>query len=302
MVEINVSSHKVVLGTVQFGLDYGISNVSGRPALDEVGKILEVAKMAGIGTLDTAAGYGSSEEVLGLLASASDFNVITKTLPISAHRVDSNVIDQLCEIFDRSLARLRRDKVAGLLAHHSLDLLKPGADLLYRQLSDWKASGLVERIGVSVYSPAEADEILSRYQIDLIQLPFNVVDQRAARTGVLARLHQSGVEVHARSAFLQGALLMEPAMLPEHLLKLRPLMSRLKDACAERGWSVQEACLRFVIGTDCVDKVVCGVNSAKELEQLVSRVKSGQEGFDFSPYHVDDVRIIQPSEWPKSAT
>lgn len=300
MPEVSVSCNKVVLGTVQFGLDYGISNASGRPAMNEVRAILEAAKMAGIDTLDTAASYGGSEEVLGLLASASDFKVITKTLPISAHRVDGSVIDQLCEIFDRSLVRLRRDMVSGLLVHHSQDLLKPGADRLYRQLSDWKASGRVERIGVSVYSPAEVDEILSRYQIDLIQLPFNVVDQRAVRTGILARLQQTGVEVHARSAFLQGALLMEPATLPEHLVKLRPLISRLKDACAERGWSVQEGCLRFVAGTDGVDKVVCGVNSAKELEQLVSRMRSVQEGFDFSPYQVDDVRITQPSEWPKS--
>lgn len=300
MSDNRAGNHKLVLGTVQFGLDYGISNAGGRPAMEAVRRILDLAKAVGIDTLDTAAVYGNSEEVLGLLASVSDFGVITKTLPIPAGTLDESSISRVSDVFDRSLSRLRRDAVEGVLVHQAADLLKPGADLLYALLSEWKVAGRTARIGVSVYDPQEADEILRRYPIDLIQLPFNVVDQRALHAGALARLRDAGVEVHARSAFLQGALLMAPEALPDHLAKLRPLVLNLREECEKRGWSVQEACLRFVAGTAGVDGVVCGVNSPQELEELAMRFRADRGGLDFSCYALDDSRIINPSEWPKS--
>lgn len=292
---------RIVLGTAQFGLNYGVSNVGGRPALGEVDRILCVAKSLGVDTLDTAAVYGDAEDVLGALPQSSDFSVITKTSPARVERIGSRVVAEIGKMFDRSLARLRRDKVTGILVHHSGDLLKPGADLLYRMLSNWKAAGRVDRIGVSIYAPDEADLILSRYPIDLIQLPLNVIDQRALRTGLLDRLQSAGVEVHTRSVFLQGALLMPLSDLPAHLAVLRPRLVSLADECLQRGWSVQEACLRFVLGIDQIGKLVCGVNTSKELSELVSKARPGWAGFDFSPFALDDTRVIHPSEWPSNA-
>jgi aryl-alcohol dehydrogenase-like predicted oxidoreductase len=290
---------RLILGTVQFGLKYGISNVKGQPRLEEVQDIFNLARSYGVETLDTAAVYGEAESVIGSSPESSIFKIITKTLPVKEQIVSQNSISDIQATLERSLVRLRRDRIEGVLVHHGCDLLKPGADGLHKLLCNLKDSGVIKRIGVSVYDPEEADKIISRYPIDIIQLPFNILDQRASRSGLFERSRSASVEIHVRSAFLQGALLMAPDQLPAHLLKLRPVLSKFRNACDKYGWTAQEACLRFVAGTAGVDQIVCGVNSAKELSELVSRFRSDHVGFDFSSYSNKDLQIINPSNWPK---
>lgn len=291
---------KLVLGTVQFGLNYGISNVLGRPGESDVGQMLRRASAGGIDTLDTAAAYGEAEAVVGRMAGKDDFNIITKTIPVVAAHVGPDYLSQVEMAFAQSLARLGRRRVSGLMVHHGADLLKAGGEALYGLLTDFRAKGLTDRIGASVYDPEEAEAIISRYPIDLIQLPYNIVDQRARQSGLLAKLKAGGVEVHVRSAFLQGALLMAPDSLPAHLSPLRGIIADLRASCEARGWCVQQACLRFAAGTEGVDKVVCGVNSVCELDELIANFHTDQEDFDYSGFAMSDGSPINPSKWPKS--
>lgn len=290
---------KLVLGTVQFGLNYGISNVNGRPGETDVDRMLQRARAGGIDTLDTAAAYGDAEAALGRMIAADDFRVITKTQPVSATEVDAQALSQVESAFARSLQRLSMPRVFGLMVHYGSDLLKPGGDQLFKLLTGLRERGLADRIGASVYDPEEAEAIMDRYPIDLIQLPFNIVDQRASRSGLLSRLKARGVEVHVRSAFLQGALLMDPDSLPAHLAPLRTIGAELRAACRARGWSVQQACLRFVAGTPGVDKVVCGVNSLGELDELIDNFHDQHDGFDFARFATDDSVLVNPSKWPR---
>ena len=169
---------KLGLGTVQFGLPYGISNKTGQVALDEIGKILQLAATSGMQIVDTAAGYGDSENVLGRsLAPAHDFLIVTKTLPLRAEKVRREDVAKAEAVFEDSLRQLGQSSVYGLLVHHSADLLNPGGDRLYAALRRWKEEGRVKKIGVSVYAREEVDRLFDRYAFDLVQLPLNVFDQ-----------------------------------------------------------------------------------------------------------------------------
>ena len=203
---------KLALGTVQFGLHYGIANEAGQVSLGEAQSVLSLAKANEIDVLDTAIAYGASEEVLGKVG-IDGFRVVTKfpSLPDDQNNVAHWVIEQVRE----SLARLGQKKLYGLLLHRSEDLLGSKGGQLLQALADLKNDGFVQKIGFSIYSPDEIDEVYKKIKIDLVQAPLNVVDRRLQSSGWLDRLKDDGVEVHTRSAFLQGLLLMERSKIPQ---------------------------------------------------------------------------------------
>ena len=205
-----IKKNKLALGTVQFGQNYGVSGGK-QVSRAEVGRILSYAKLHGINTLDTAIEYGDSEQALGETR-VENFKVVTKlpAIPSECESIRQWVKDSVKE----SLDRLRIPQLHGLLLHRSGDLLGSLGPRLYEALSACKEQGLVRKIGISVYDPNELGTILDRYQMDLLQAPFNVLDHRLETSGWMQRLHDSGVELHVRSVFLQGLLLMAPNLRP----------------------------------------------------------------------------------------
>jgi aryl-alcohol dehydrogenase-like predicted oxidoreductase len=247
---------KLALGTAQFGLDYGINNTAGRPTDEVVQSILAVAAEAGISLLDTAAAYGDSETRLGTLLadSPSQFSLVTKLTAAAP----AEVAKQLAA----SLARLQRQSVYGLLFHDF------GA--LQRQPDAWDAliaarnAGQTQRIGVSLYHPWQAEWLLeSGSAFDLVQFPYNVLDQRFGP--LLPRLAERGVEVHVRSAFLQGLLLRPLEALPSFFEPLRPKLAHLRHLVTEAAIPLESALLLFAATAPNVARVVIGVESAENL-------------------------------------
>ena len=285
---------KLALGTVQFGMPYGISNTKGVPSADEIKRILARAADAGALVIDTAAAYGASEEALGrTLPLGHAFRIVTKTLKVAGG--GTGVVTD----FHKSLAKLGQKSVYGLLVHDAEDLLGPGGDGVFRGLCQLRAEGLVRKIGVSVYSADQIDRVTARYAIDLIQLPFNFLDQRLLKSGHLAKLKAAGVEVHARSVFLQGALLMPLAELPSHFDSVRPHLARIHDEAARAGHSLLELALGFVLGQQTIDQAVVGVCSENQLvEILAAAKKAGTGSMDFSSYSWNEERILNPALWP----
>ena len=189
----NRSLSRIGLGTAQFGMDYGITNQDGQPSLEEVAKIFQVAKDTGVRVVDTAAVYGNSEKVIGqTLDRDSHFRIITKMPPLRERALSNLEIDLVKKSLVRSLRRLQVSCVDGLLVHHSGDLLADGAEWLWETLCEFREKKLVNKIGVSVYNEEQLAEILENYEIDLVQLPLNVLDQRWARSGQLEELQQAG--------------------------------------------------------------------------------------------------------------
>lgn len=284
---------KLALGTVQFGLDYGVANNSGRVSLKEASSILERARQAGITTLDTAIAYGASESVLGNLGVGS-WKVITKlpAVPAECNDMHSWVEEQVLG----SLSRLGVTKLYGLLLHRPTQLLEDKGDLLYRAMQSIKAAGWVEKIGVSVYGPAELDVLLRRFDFDLVQAPLNILERSLIETGWAERLNDSGVEVHVRSVFLQGLLLMPADMRPTKFNYWAEVWQEWDRWLVETGLSPLQGCLRYVNSLSCIDRIVVGVDSVDHLNQIVEASSGELPSLPlFKP--LLDARLVNPASW-----
>lgn len=288
---------KLGLGTVQFGTDYGISNMKGKTGRDEVAAILDFAKSAGIRTIDTAAGYGESEAVLGeALQGGSWFNIVTKTPGFDRGPVSAEDAIEITRKFELSLSKLQKQSIYALLLHHGENLLAEGGKYLMDALISLKEKRLIKKIGVSVYSPLEIESILAKYKIDIVQLPVNVFDQRFLRSGVLKALKQLEVEIHARSAFLQGLLLMDPKTLPEFFNSIVRHLERYHKLAAARNLSIVSASLGFPLGLDEIDVVVCGVNNCHQIEELCASAYAVEPEF-YEQFAINDENILNPFRW-----
>lgn len=255
--ETHALARRLALGTAQFGLAYGLNNQAGQPNPTEVAAVLAAAQAAGLTLLDTAAAYGNSEARLGALVGDNQaFDIITK-LPAGP---PAQVAQHLAE----SLARLRRPQLYGVLFHAFRPLqAEPAA---WQALQAARAAGQVARIGVSLYHPHEAEWLLAQgWDVDLVQVPYNVLDQRFA--AVLPALAARGVEVHVRSAFLQGLLLREPETLPAFFQPLAPKIKRLRALVAEAGVPLPAALLLFAAYAPGVARAVIGVDSVANLHE-----------------------------------
>jgi aryl-alcohol dehydrogenase-like predicted oxidoreductase len=291
---------RIGLGTVQFGMNYGVSNRAGRPSESEVAAILARAVARGVGYLDTAPAYGDAEALLGrLLPEGHGLRIVTKTPPVPDDVIERRHRLQWLQSFERSLDRLRVDSLYGLLVHHAADLGKPGWEHLVEALQELKSRGMVGRIGVSVYDEPQLDLAESRFRVEIVQLPLNALDRRPIESGLLARLKAQGSEIHARSVFLQGLLLMPPSDLPEFFAPVRPALARLHDEWTQRGLSPLAACLAFVLRQPEIGAAVVGVNSLAEFDEIADAVGGLSEfSDDFGQLSEIAPQYLDPSRWP----
>ena len=278
--------NKLVLGTVQFGLNYGVTNQYGQVKTDEIRKILGIAKEKGIDTLDTAASYGNCEQVLGKIG-INDFNVITKTVMLKDNL--NHVIDS----FQKSLDSLGKDHIKGLLVHNINDIRDNQFDALFERLNSLKKEGVVEKIGFSSYTPDEVDFLLGNFDFDLIQLPFNVFDTRLIDGGQLKSLKKRRIEVHARSIFLQGILL-DFDNLSDYFLAWKVRFQNYQILVRDSELSLLEYSLNYVLSIKEIDKVLVGVNNAVQLTEIVEAIK---DYGNLNSYSIRDEDLLNPARW-----
>ena len=299
MVPIDIKC-KIGLGTAQFGLNYGLTNTRGKVSESQICNILDFAWKSGVRILDTARVYGDSEAVLGRVLSSKDtFKIVTKITLTKEEALTQKGVNNFRKSFEDSLNLLGRSSVYGLLIHDSKDIFRFDSHHLIRCLEELKKGGLVKKIGGSVYFGHEIDGILNRFTPDIIQLPFNVVDRRLAESGHLAKLNKLGVEVHARSLFLQGVLLKEPKDLPKYFAPIKRNLTYLNALAVEHGLSKLEVCFAAALAQPEIGTFVIGITSLLELEQTVEAVKKVREKRIKFPQILDlDQRFIDPSKWP----
>ena len=291
---------KLALGTTQFGLNYGISNTVGCVPLQEINKILKLAKKSGIHVLDTAALYGKSEKTLGDTKVLNDFNIVTKTTTFpTVNKLRKIHGEMITRTFQRSLKSLGITNVYGLLIHHAEDLLKGGSDYLIDAILTLKQMNLVKKIGVSIYYGQQIDQILERYpMIDIVQLPLNVLDQRLISSGHLYELKKKNIEIHSRSTFLQGLLLMKCSKMNSYF---KPIFSNLNnyfDMIKQYGLSRLQAALLFSVNIKEIQTVLVGVTHVKELQEILQAyVEIVDKKIDLSFAAIQDERFINPAMW-----
>lgn len=286
-------SSRLAIGTAQFGLSYGIANQSGQVSNDGAKGIISFARLSGIDTLDTAIAYGKSESNLGDVG-LDGFKVITK-LPL----LPENIIDINHWVRDQMLASLRRlnlTSVYGVLIHDSKQLLEPKGKDVYQILGKLKAEGIVQKIGMSIYAPSELDNLMNVYQIDLVQAPYSLIDQRLESSGWMQKLHDFGVELHTRSAFLQGLLLMPVATIPKKFKHWLPLFNNWHNWLRDNNISAVQACIGFVQSRSQISKIVVGVETIQQLEQLI-QAETGSQNTEYPNINCFDEGLINPSNW-----
>ncbi|TNE86137.1 MAG: aldo/keto reductase [Gammaproteobacteria bacterium] len=284
---------KLALGTAQFGLNYGISNCSGKVGKDEIIDILSLAKANGIQTLDTAIAYGDSETVLGGVG-LGGWRVITKLPPFpeGEDNVDCWVEKQMRE----SLERMCLESVYGILLHQPDQLFGGLGEAIRNSLARLKDKGLVEKIGVSIYQPNQLELINNVFEPDIVQAPCNVFDRRLIESGWLSRLKEQGAEIHIRSVFLQGLLLMPMSRRPKKFDQWSSLFDAWNGWLMKNELDPVSACLNFVYSIPEVDRVVVGVANSRQLQELInaSLVKFSGVPADISSF---DEGLINPSRW-----
>jgi aryl-alcohol dehydrogenase-like predicted oxidoreductase len=274
------------LGTAQFGHAYGISNTVGQVPLDDVRAILARAGQAGVGLLDTAANYGKAEQVLGQ-CDTKPFRLVSKTISVRGG-------------IPAVIARARQSaqvlgRLDALLVHTVTDLLGPDGDGLWRALRDLKEEGVTQAIGISAYVANDPVALARCFRPDVMQVPFSLLDQRLLHDGSLMRLKDLGVEIHARSLFLQGLLFM--AQPPDRLKDAVPLLKAVRDRIAAARSTPLAVAVSFVLSRPEVDVAVVGVTCGRELEEILAAAAKGLPAHDWAACALSDERILTPSRW-----
>ncbi len=287
--------HKVILGTVQFGLPYGINNQLGQPSQDTVNAILNLAYDNGINLLDTAESYGNAQKVIGNFHRSFPekvFSVITKLNPKSSFK---NIKEQ---IFN-DIIELNVNSLAGLMFHSFNDYIDhlEGFD----EMKELKAIGVIDRIGVSVYNNEEFKFLIDEGIVDLIQLPFNIFDNMNHRGELIKAAKLKGIELHVRSVFLQGLFFMNPDNLNSKLLPLKPYLKYIHDLVNNSETTIEEVCLAYTIGQKDIDMVLMGVETVDQLESNLNVIRKIEISEDFmskiNSIKVVEKELLSPVNW-----
>lgn len=293
------TEQRLALGTVQFGLDYGITNAHGRLAGEAARSLLGLAWDHGVRTLDTAQAYGRSEAELGQAFATQPgraWRIVTKTLPLRVPQVGPGQVADVDAAFQRSLQLLAPARVDTLLVHHADDLLVPGGERLHAWLRQQQADGRAARIGASVYDAEQVDRLLQRYRLDVVQLPASIADQRLVRDGSVARLAAADVEVHVRSLYLQGLLLASPETLAARFPGQAAWARRFHAECARRGVTPLQACLAFFRAEPGFRVAVLGAAAPDEFAATLAAWE-GTPAMDWSGWAVDNPGFTDPRQW-----
>ncbi|MDC3091735.1 aldo/keto reductase [Rickettsiales bacterium] len=260
---------KFGIGTVQFGLDYGLSNNIKIPSNKQIKEILLFFKENNLEYIDTASLYGLSEEKIGKLSPVNNrFKIITKTIKVTGTEVLKNDIINLKENIKKSFENLKRKTIYSILIHRETDLLKPGSEEIYNYLSDLKKKKMIKKIGFSSYSPETANSINKKFNFDIIQLPINILNQKYLKNNFLEKLKKKKIEIHVRSIFDQGILAENEDALDIDIdlhkkKKIKSILNYLK----KKKCSLIKAAILFVKRINQVDVLIFGIHNLSQLKE-----------------------------------
>ena len=285
---------RLAIGTAQFGLSYGVANQGGKVSQGEAKKILTRASQSGIDLLDTAIAYGDSEHVLGRVG-IGGWQVITKLPSIPLDIID--IGDWVHQQIQESLKRLNLANVDAVLLHRPEQLLGDRGVEILSALQALKTNKLIQKIGISIYSPSELDHFDVAQYFDLIQAPLNILDRSLIESGWLKKLNELNIEVHVRSVFLQGLLLMNIEERPPKFSTYSELWLEWDRWLAENNFSAVEGCLAFINSIEGLDGVLVGIESVEQLNEIIIASNLKLKNMPSWPKNIDP-KLINPSLWP----
>jgi aryl-alcohol dehydrogenase-like predicted oxidoreductase len=286
--------NKLALGTVQFGLDYGINNSTGQVSEEEVSKIISLAAANGIYFIDTAQGYGQSERVLGkaFRGSGNDFHIISKLSDENLYQVEKSI--------HYSLELLQTDHLYGFLIHNFDSFVKN--PYIYSEILKLRQEGLISKTGFSVYFPEQITYLFEKnIPFDLIQLPYNLFDRRFEK--FFPVLKEKNVEIHVRSIFLQGLFFIKPEKLEIHFNPVKDKIIKLHRLANDTNVSLPSLCLNFAAGNKYIEKLVIGVDNSRNLSENIAALEEFEKFLpcqnELNEFVEYNEKIILSFNWPK---
>ncbi|MFT4683479.1 MAG: aryl-alcohol dehydrogenase-like predicted oxidoreductase [Polaribacter sp.] len=289
---------KLILGTVQFGLNYGINNKLGQISENHIKEILDVAFDKGIKILDTAEGYGNAQERIGNYHknTINKFDIVTKFH--AKFVVDENF--SIRKVILNDLSILSVDVLYGYMFHSFSDY-KKYYTLFEKELLILKKEGVINKIGVSVYTNEELLAVIENKNIELIQLPFNLLDNHKLRSAAILEAKEKGIEIHTRSAFLQGLFFKSIDSIQGNIINLKNNLKKINNQINTSNSDTATFALNYPVGKNYVDKVLIGVDSLEQLEQNINAVNTS---LNFRPFfesvdslEVKNKELLNPSLW-----
>ena len=285
---------KLILGTVQFGLKYGINNIIGKPSNDEVLSLLKVAYNSGIRVLDTAEAYGNAHQLIGNYHKKhnnSKFKLITKF----PHDIKHNLIkSKVIKYLD-----LMKVNTLDVMMFHSFDSFKSNYNTL-KTLNELKSDGLINNIGVSVYTNTQLKSLLNEDLITVVQLPFNLLDNFSVRGDLINKLKEKGKIIHTRSAFLQGLFFKKITDNISIVQALKPHLETLNKIAKKQGCSMEALALSYCIKQNNIDNVIIGVDSISQLNANIKAAayEVNEEALKcINKINVENLDLLNPSLW-----
>jgi len=299
-----MKENKLVLGTAQLGLDYGIANTVGKPTKKQAIEIIKYAVENGINYFDTAYSYGNSEIIICKFLNTyksykNKINIITKMVPLNKEKSDENEINYR---FFESLNRLGQKSIYCYMIHDYNDI-KNNCDLINDIFLKLKEEGYIKKIGVSVYDKNQIDYLLKNFNFDLIQLPVSVFDQRLLENNVLSELKKRKKDIYARSVFLQGLVFFNENNLPLKFTSVKKHFKKLNGVSLKNKLSKEEIALLFVNSIKEIDKIIIGVETIEQLKKNIETLNKLKCFYklksiiSFKNLSIKNINIIDPRRW-----
>jgi len=279
---------KIIIGTANFSERYGFFNQT-LVHNNEIKKILNYCEKNDINVFDTAIDY-NCDVLLGELG-IDKFNIISK---IGNYIGKENLFDKLQFVLERHIKNLRIKYLDILLLHNPVASIKQNKNSYIKFINTIKKNNLIKKIGYSVYSPKELDFLWNEMDIEAIQFPLNIFDQRFLNSGWISKLKKNNVEIHIRSIFLQGLILKKK--LPSYFNNWKDKIDKFHSDLSDNNLSSYSATLNFIMDIPEVDKVVIGVENLKNIEEIF-KIPICSHMLEYKKFSIDDEKFVNPSKW-----
>lgn len=289
-----MKNKNIILGTAQFGLDYGISNYKGEVSIEEIEKILNLAKSEEIKYIDTAVVYGNSETKLGLIG-IKEFKVITK-IPKIENNKKKNIKQHILSLLEQSIKRLKISKIYCLLIHDTKSIIDHNQCDVIEALEDLRDMGIIENYGFSIYDEYELEFILKRYNPNIIQVPANIFDQRFLSVKLLDRINKKGIILYARSIFLQGLLLMNDIERPKFFEEWKSIFLQWDLFLTKNNLTKFQGAIYFINQCNNIQNVIIGIESEIHLKKIIKEIDK-KTNINFPKFDIINKDIINPRVW-----
>lgn len=283
---------KLALGTAQFGLHYGVNNKEGTPSDEELKQILNLANENNITLLDSATCYGNALERIAKF-NHQRFDIASKLKPLNTEKITPNTIDTCLKELEETVNKSGLTSLHTIMFHNAGDLYTAGIRELITEL---KTSELCRNVGASFYPHQAVLQLAMEHSLDIVQIPLNVADQQLLANNTIANLKKTECEIHIRSVFLQGLLLMKER--PHYFDDWSPWFERFYNTCKSAALSPIQLCLAFAKTIDEVDKIILGVNNSDQLADILVNYHSANFDYrELTELATSDSNFINPVNW-----